>query len=57
MKYTHPMKDMMKDILLQHVADSYFSAEVYTRSPLQDSRLFGPRPWKILAATYEQEDY
>ena len=26
----------------------------YTRSPLQDSRLFGPRPWKILAATYEQ---
>ena len=23
------------------------------RSPLQDSRLFGPRPWKILAATYE----
>ena len=26
----------------------------YTRSPLQDSRLFGPSPWKILAATYEQ---
>ena len=21
----------------------------YTRSPLQDSRLFGPSPWKILA--------
>ena len=20
----------------------------YTRSPLEDSRLFGPRPWKIL---------
>ena len=26
----------------------------YTRSPLQDSRLFGPSPWKILAATNEQ---
>ena len=25
----------------------------YTQSPLQDSRLFGPSPWKILAATYE----
>ena len=22
---------------------------VYTRSPSQDSRIFGPRPWKILA--------
>ena len=27
---------------------------VYTQSPLQDSRLFGPRPWKILATTYKQ---
>ena len=26
----------------------------YTRSPLEDSRLFGPSPWKILAATYEK---
>ena len=26
----------------------------YTRSPSQDSRLFGPRPWKILATTYGQ---
>ena len=25
----------------------------YTRSPSQDFRLFGPRPWKILA-TYEK---
>ena len=30
---------------------------VYTRSPLQDSRLFGPSPWKILATTYEQKDF
>ena len=29
----------------------------YTRSPLQDSRLFGPRPWKILATTYEKNDF
>ena len=29
----------------------------YTRSPLQDSRLFGPRPWKILATTYETNGF
>ena len=28
---------------------------VYTRSPLEDSRLFGPGPWKILAATNEKK--
>ena len=28
----------------------------YTRSPSQDFRLFGPRPWKILATTYEKKD-
>ena len=28
----------------------------YTRSPLKDSRLFGPSPWKILAATYEHNN-
>ena len=28
--------------------------QAYTRSPLEDSRLFGPSPWKILAATNEQ---
>ena len=30
---------------------------MYTRSPLEDSRLFGPSPWKILAATYEQQRF
>ena len=30
---------------------------LYTRSPLQDSRLFGPSPWKILAATYEKQRF
>ena len=29
----------------------------YTRSPLKDSRLFGPCPWKVLATTYEQIDF
>ena len=29
----------------------------HTQSPLQDSRLFGPRPWKILAATYETDGF
>ena len=28
---------------------------IHTRSPLQDSRLFGPSPWKILATAYEQK--
>ena len=27
----------------------------YTRSPLEDSRLFGHSPWKILAATYKKD--
>ena len=27
----------------------------YTRSPSQDFCLFGPRPWKVLATTYEQK--
>ena len=27
----------------------------YPRSPLQDSRLFGPSPWKILAAINEKD--
>ena len=26
----------------------------YTRSPLEDSHLFGPSPWKTLAATNEK---
>ena len=29
----------------------------YTRSPLEDSCLFGPSPWKILATTYEQMNF
>ena len=29
----------------------------YTQSPLQDSRLFGPRPWKVLATTYETNGF
>ena len=27
------------------------------RSPLQDSRLFRPSPWKVLATTYETNDF
>ena len=30
---------------------------LYTRSPSQDFRLFGPRPWKILATTYEKQRF
>ena len=29
----------------------------YTRSALEDSRLFGPSPWRILATTYEKNDF
>ena len=28
---------------------------VCTRSLLEDSRLFGPSPWKVLAATYDKQ--
>ena len=39
-----------------HTAHAHLrrSARAYTRSPLEDSRLFGPSPWKILATTYEK---
>ena len=30
-------------------------AKRYTRSPLEDSRLFGPSPWKMLATTYKKD--
>ena len=30
---------------------------IYTRSPSQDFRLFGPRPWNILATTYENKRF
>ena len=36
---------------------SYTIMRLYTQSPLQDSRLFGPRPWKVLAATYETNGF
>ena len=34
-----------------------FDSRGYTRSPSQDFRLFGPRPWKILATTYEKNGF
>ena len=27
----------------------------YTRSAIEDSRLFGPSPWKVLAATNDKD--
>ena len=33
---------------------SHSESEQYTRSPLEDSRLFGPSPWNILAATIDK---
>ena len=37
-----------------HNTNNIEKCKQYTRSPLEDSRLFGPSPWKILATTYEQ---
>ena len=34
-----------------------FICSIYNRSPLEDSRLFGPSPWKVLAATNEKNDF
>ena len=39
--YVYPIQNLFKGCL-----DS-MKALLYTRSPSQDSRLFGPRPWKI----------
>ena len=48
---------IIKDLFSKVKAFSQFLARLgkrlrmcYTQSPLQDSRLLGPRPWKILAA-------
>ena len=41
-------------VIISIVIPSVNKATPYTQSPLQDSRLLGPRPWKVLAATYEQ---
>ena len=41
----------------RHCGGGWYSGVAYTRSPLQDSLLFGPSPWKILAATYEKKDF
>ena len=35
----------------------YYYYYYYTRSPSQDFRLFGPRPWKILATTYDKNRF
>ena len=34
-----------------------YLTSMYTRSPLEDSRLFGPSPWKVLATNYEQKRF
>ena len=36
---------------------SHSRRRAYARSPFEDSRLFGPSPWKILATTYEQKRF
>ena len=34
-----------------------YDSIVYTQSPSQHFRLLGPRPWKILATTYEKKRF
>ena len=48
---------MLRTMLVNDEASVRQSQGTYTRSPLEDSRLFGPSPWKVLATTYEQSDY
>ena len=40
---------------IHHDASAYNAH--YTRSPIEESCLFGPSPWKILATTYEKNDF
>ena len=45
-------------IIIQFVCeyDNNVCIDIYTRSPLEDSRLFGPSPWKVLA-TPDEKNY
>ena len=36
-------------VCLQAIGPAGRARFIYTRSPLEDSRLFGPSPWKILS--------
>ena len=57
--YTIPLIQMLvSTALLQLLCYdyTYTSKLYYTRSPLEDSRLFGPSPWKVLATTYDKKN-
>ena len=43
--------------LPQKEPEIFVASDRYTWSPLEDSRLFGPSPWKVLATTYEQKRF
>ena len=45
------------DAVDRHGAAPRREYRCYTRSPLEDSRLFGPSPWTILATTCEQKRF
>ena len=55
MKTTKAQKQLISCVLRTSEPFADFAASEYTRSPLEDSRLFGHSPWKILAATNEQK--
>ena len=38
-------------------AANWVRGGAYTLSPLKDSHLFGPSPWKVLATTYERKRF
>ena len=52
--YTHIQRSLKLACLRGEVVAA---RSEYTRSPLEDSRLFGPSPWNILATTYEKNDF
>ena len=54
--YTHDMCICNCTYLVLQ-SDATHGTPTYPQSPLQDSRLLGPRPWKILAATYETNGF
>ena len=54
--YDDPQRDETR-ITQTRDRSRQLALDEYTRSPLQDSRLFGPSPWKILATTYEQKGF
>ena len=51
----HEIRNIDSNAIVGNNSVALRNRNAYTRSQLEDSRLFGPGPWKVLAATNEQK--